>query len=90
MITACKDGRRPACNYVCPNCVSVSQELLALVPPTGSQPSLIAAAQLTKLKETIKENEKTIKEKDKMIKKLQTTEQHLLDNAKRRSVKNKE
>ena len=34
---------------------------------------------MSKLKETIKENEKTIKDKDKTIKKLQTTEQHLLD-----------
>ena len=79
MITACKDGKRPVCNYVCPNCVTVSQDLLTLVPPSGSQSSLIVAAQLTKLKETIKENEKTIKEKDKTIKKLQTTQQHLLD-----------
>ena len=79
MIAACKDGRRPACNYVCQICVSVSQDLLALVPPTGSQPSIRTAANLSKLKETIKEKEKIIKEKDKTIIKLQTTEQHLLE-----------
>ena len=72
MIPTCKDGRKPACNHVCQICVSVSQDLLALVPPTGSQPSIRTAAFLSKLKETIKEKENAII-------KLQTTEQHLLE-----------
>eukprot|EP00111_Clytia_hemisphaerica_P004553 TCONS_00013061-protein len=59
MITVCKDGRRTACKYICPNCVTVSRDLLAIVPSPGSQPSLKTAAQLSKLKETFKENEET-------------------------------
>lgn len=70
MISACNDGRQK-CIYKCPNCVNVSKDVLAIVPPPGSQPSLKTAAQLSKYKETIKENEETIK-------KLKTTEQHLL------------
>ena len=68
MISAFNDDRRINCNFVCPNCVTVSKELLALIP--RSQPSLKTAAELSKLKETIKENETTIK-------KLKTTEQQL-------------
>ena len=57
---------------MCPNCVNVSKDLLAIVSPPGSQPSLKTAAQLSKLKETIKENEETIKM-------LKNTEQHMLE-----------
>ena len=74
MIAVCKDGRRTtnAFNYVCPNCVKVGNDLLALAPHPGPQPSVRTAAELAKLKETITENEKTIK-------KLKTNEQHFLE-----------
>ena len=72
MIVVCKDGRRTGCKYVCPNCVSVSKELLPLAQNSGQQPSIRTAAELAKLKETINEKEKTIK-------KYKTNEQHLLE-----------
>lgn len=74
MIAVCKDGRRTAnaCKYVCQNCVKVTKDLLVLSPQPGPQPSLRTAAELAKLNETIKENEKTIK-------KLKSNEQHLLE-----------
>ena len=71
MIAAFNDGRRINCIYVCPNCVTVSDELLALDPLLSSQPSFRTTAELCRLKEVIKENEK-------IIKNYRTNEHHLL------------